>query len=101
MAWRSKGSNISDLHFSLTLLYSLAITSSTDLLESLVNLFCLSGAIASIAFNEPCGVVDGNVIRVLCRLRAIGANSNSNQVQELLWYEIKSIKIVCLTVFFG
>ena len=47
--------------------------------------FIFSGAIASIAFNEQTGVVDGNVIRVLCRLRAIGANSASNQVQDLLW----------------
>eukprot|EP00111_Clytia_hemisphaerica_P002430 TCONS_00006955-protein len=50
-----------------------------------------AGAIASIAYNEPCGVVDGNVIRVLCRLRTIGANSNSNQVQELLWELAKEV----------
>ena len=47
--------------------------------------FFFAGAIASIAFNEQTGVVDGNVIRVLCRLKAIGTNSASNQVQDLLW----------------
>ena len=31
-----------------------------------------ANAIASIAFNQPCGVVDGNVVRVLSRLRTIG-----------------------------
>ncbi|KAG7283605.1 hypothetical protein CRUP_020378, partial [Coryphaenoides rupestris] len=31
------------------------------------------------------GVVDGNVIRVLCRLRAIGADSTSPAVTEALW----------------
>ena len=37
-----------------------------------------ANAIASIAFGRPCGVVDGNVVRVLTRLRAIGAVSNSD-----------------------
>jgi adenine-specific DNA glycosylase len=32
-----------------------------------------AGAVASIAFSERAPVVDGNVIRVMARLRAIGA----------------------------
>ncbi|XP_068745675.1 adenine DNA glycosylase-like [Montipora capricornis] len=44
-----------------------------------------AGAIASIAFGECTGVVDGNVIRVLSRLRSIGAQSSSNQAMEKFW----------------
>ncbi|XP_070564071.1 adenine DNA glycosylase-like [Ptychodera flava] len=44
-----------------------------------------AGAIASIAFNEVTGVVDGNVIRVLSRARAIGADSTSQHVIDALW----------------
>ena len=36
-----------------------------------------SSAIASIVFKEKVGVVDGNVIRVLSRLKAIGADSTA------------------------
>lgn len=44
-----------------------------------------AGAIASIAYGECTGVVDGNVIRVLSRLRTIGAQSSSNQAVEKFW----------------
>lgn len=32
------------------------------------------------------GAVDGNVIRVLCRVRAIGADSSGPTVTDALWY---------------
>ncbi|NXF50812.1 MUTYH glycosylase, partial [Oceanites oceanicus] len=44
-----------------------------------------AGAIASISYGQATGVVDGNVIRVLCRLRCIGADSSSPAVIDLLW----------------
>ena len=44
-----------------------------------------AGAIASIAYGECTGVVDGNVIRVLSRLCSIGAQSSSNQAVEKFW----------------
>ncbi|XP_063283228.1 adenine DNA glycosylase isoform X3 [Pelobates fuscus] len=44
-----------------------------------------AGAIASISYGQTTGVVDGNVIRVLCRLRCIGANSGSPAVADKLW----------------
>ncbi|KXJ11790.1 adenine DNA glycosylase [Exaiptasia diaphana] len=44
-----------------------------------------AGAIASIAFKEATGVVDGNVIRVLSRLRLIGANSTSKIASGKFW----------------
>ncbi|KAK2835649.1 hypothetical protein Q5P01_016133 [Channa striata] len=44
-----------------------------------------AAAIGSIALGQVTGVVDGNVIRVLCRLRAIGADSTSPAVSEALW----------------
>jgi A/G-specific adenine glycosylase len=36
-----------------------------------------AAAVASIVFGEQVGVVDGNVVRVLSRMRAIGADSTS------------------------
>ncbi|NWJ10207.1 MUTYH glycosylase, partial [Crypturellus undulatus] len=44
-----------------------------------------AGAIASISYGQATGVVDGNVIRVLCRLRCIGADSSSPAVLDQLW----------------
>ncbi|XP_072430489.1 adenine DNA glycosylase-like isoform X2 [Chiloscyllium punctatum] len=44
-----------------------------------------ASAIASIAFGQVTGVVDGNAVRVLCRVRAIGADSTSSTVIEALW----------------
>ncbi|NWH72972.1 MUTYH glycosylase, partial [Piaya cayana] len=44
-----------------------------------------AGAIASISYGQATGVVDGNVIRVLCRLRCIGADSSSPAVIDHLW----------------
>ncbi|XP_069088934.1 adenine DNA glycosylase [Pleurodeles waltl] len=45
-----------------------------------------AGAIASIAYGQVTGVVDGNVVRVLCRARAIGADSGSPAVTDRLWH---------------
>ncbi|XP_062854791.1 uncharacterized protein LOC134317972 [Trichomycterus rosablanca] len=44
-----------------------------------------AGAISSISLGEVTGVVDGNVTRVLCRVRAIGADSTSTRVTVALW----------------
>uniref|UniRef100_A0A7N6FHI5 Adenine DNA glycosylase n=1 Tax=Anabas testudineus TaxID=64144 RepID=A0A7N6FHI5_ANATE len=44
-----------------------------------------AAAVGSIALGQVTGAVDGNVIRVLCRLRAIGADSTSAAVTEALW----------------
>ena len=44
-----------------------------------------SGAIASIAFDEPTPVVDGNVARVLSRLRAIDGPPDDTDNEKLHW----------------
>ncbi|XP_031642219.1 adenine DNA glycosylase isoform X2 [Oncorhynchus kisutch] len=44
-----------------------------------------AAAVGSIALGQVTGAVDGNVIRVLCRVRAIGADSTSPAVTEALW----------------
>lgn len=44
-----------------------------------------AAAIASIAFNERTGVLDGNVMRVLSRMRAIGGLISLKEVNEHLW----------------
>jgi A/G-specific adenine glycosylase len=43
------------------------------------------GAVSSIAYNQPAALVDGNVIRVVSRLRAIGADTKSKSAVELYW----------------
>ncbi len=44
-----------------------------------------AGAIASIAFGEVAPLVDGNVIRVLSRLRSVGANQTDKETTKLHW----------------
>ncbi|XP_072275400.1 adenine DNA glycosylase [Pyxicephalus adspersus] len=44
-----------------------------------------AGAIASISYGQVTGVVDGNVIRVLSRLRCIGADFTTPAVSDALW----------------
>ncbi|CAL1536028.1 unnamed protein product [Lymnaea stagnalis] len=44
-----------------------------------------AGAIASIALGEVTGLVDGNVVRVLSRLRMIGALTTQPDVMETFW----------------
>ncbi|XP_069007181.1 uncharacterized protein mutyh [Embiotoca jacksoni] len=44
-----------------------------------------AAAVGSIALGQVTGAVDGNVIRVLCRMRAIGADCTSPAVTEALW----------------
>ncbi|CAG2206874.1 mutY [Mytilus edulis] len=50
-----------------------------------------AGAIASIAYGQATGIVDGNVIRVLCRMRKMGGDSTSQPVQEKLWQHANSL----------
>ena len=44
-----------------------------------------AGAIASIAFNQPAPILDGNVIRVLTRILALPGDPRSRALQEILW----------------
>ncbi|KAI8075065.1 DNA glycosylase [Gongronella butleri] len=44
-----------------------------------------AGAIASIVFNQQTPLVDGNVIRVLARVRAVGADMKKTSVVALFW----------------
>jgi A/G-specific adenine glycosylase len=44
-----------------------------------------AGAICSIAFNLPCPILDGNVIRVLTRLYGIDGAPRDRSVNERLW----------------
>ncbi|KAF9303463.1 hypothetical protein BGZ74_003706 [Mortierella antarctica] len=50
-----------------------------------------AGAIASHAYNVPAELVDGNVIRVLSRLRAIGGDVKSPKVIDLHWQVAKEL----------
>jgi len=44
-----------------------------------------AGAIASIAFNQPTPILDGNVIRVLTRLHGIGEDPQERKTNARLW----------------
>ncbi|KAK5575531.1 hypothetical protein RB653_006664 [Dictyostelium firmibasis] len=44
-----------------------------------------AGAISSIAFNKSVPLVDGNVIRVLSRVRSIGASPKLSSTVKLFW----------------
>ena len=44
-----------------------------------------AGAIASIAFNQPAPILDGNVIRVLTRLFALTGDPKEKQLNTRLW----------------
>lgn len=44
-----------------------------------------AGAIASIAFNQPAPILDGNVIRVLTRLHGIASDPREKQTNTRLW----------------
>ena len=44
-----------------------------------------AGAVSSIVFNQVTPVVDGNVIRVVARLRAISADPKKANTVELFW----------------
>lgn len=50
-----------------------------------------ANAIASIVFNEPVAVLDGNVIRVLTRLYDIGDNIGATTTQRRLWTLAESL----------
>lgn len=45
-----------------------------------------AGAVASIAFNLPAPIVDGNVVRVLARIFGIGGNPKERAVNTRLWH---------------
>ncbi len=57
--------------------------------EDLINLPGIgrytAGAIASIAFNEPAPILDGNVIRVLTRLFALEGDPKARPLNARLW----------------
>jgi len=44
-----------------------------------------AGAIASIAYDRPAPILDGNVVRVLCRHFGIEGNTQDSVVQKKLW----------------
>jgi A/G-specific adenine glycosylase len=44
-----------------------------------------AGAIASIAFDQPAPILDGNVQRVLCRLDCISSDPRDRQTNQHLW----------------
>ena len=50
-----------------------------------------AGAIASIAFNQPAPIVDGNVARVICRLDKIEHDPRQPKILKQLWARAEQI----------
>lgn len=50
-----------------------------------------AGAIASIAFNRPAPILDGNVIRVLCRVFRIQSDPKKTKIKNQLWQVAESL----------
>lgn len=62
------------------------IPSDVDALKQLPGIgLYTAGAIASIAYNQPAPIVDGNVARVLSRLYALPDSPDSNAGKTVLW----------------
>jgi len=69
-----------------------ALPASADALRGLPGIGrYTAGAVASIAFDRPEPVVDGNVTRVLCRVRGIRDDVKQPRVVERLWDEAASL----------
>src|SRR4051812_45132524 len=50
-----------------------------------------AGAVSSIAFDRRAPILDGNVIRVLCRLDKVDADPRERTTQGLLWRRAEEI----------
>lgn len=50
-----------------------------------------AGAIASIAFNQPAPILDGNVIRILTRLGALKGNPREKRLNQQLWQRAEDL----------
>jgi len=50
-----------------------------------------ASAVASIAYGQVVGLVDGNVLRVLSRLRYVGAEISSTSVTDWMWTTAENI----------
>jgi A/G-specific adenine glycosylase len=50
-----------------------------------------AGAVASIAFGQRVPILDGNVIRVLCRIDRITSDPRDRTAQQLLWRRAEEI----------
>eukprot|EP00127_Corallochytrium_limacisporum_P000216 Clim_evm33s7 gene=Clim_evmTU33s7 len=52
-----------------------------------------AGAIASIGFGRAVPIVDGNVIRVVCRQRAIGADTATKPTLDFIWAQARALVV--------
>lgn len=57
-----------------------------------------TGAISSIAFNEPRPILDGNVIRVLTRVFGIAENPREKATNEKLWQLAEELVVTAATL---
>jgi A/G-specific adenine glycosylase len=90
-AWEGAGyyARARNLHRAAQEIVSQFNGSIPDLVEDLLSLPGIgrytAGAVASIAYHRDAPVLDGNVIRVLCRYFRIESDSKAKPTQDLLW----------------
>jgi len=53
-----------------------------------------AGAVCSIALNQPRPILDGNVVRVLCRFFGIGANARKASTRAQLWRRAEGLVLL-------
>jgi A/G-specific adenine glycosylase len=56
-----------------------------------------AGAVCSIAFNHPTPILDGNVIRVLCRVFGIAENPKEKRTNQKLWQLAEELVVAALS----
>ena len=86
LGYYTRGRNLHKAAKLITSDYSGQLPDTVDQLQKIPGIGrYTAGAIASIAFNRPAPILDGNVIRVLCRLFCIDGNPMDTPVKNQLW----------------
>jgi len=88
LGYYSRARNLHDAAQAVVDEYGGSLPDEADALRSLPGIGrYTAGAVASIAFDRPEAIVDGNVVRVLARVLGIREDVGINRVREDLWRE--------------
>jgi A/G-specific adenine glycosylase len=86
LGYYSRGRNLHKAAQTIVSEYNGQLPNSLDELQKIPGIGrYTAGAIASIAFNKPAPILDGNVIRVLCRVFRVKGNPKETAVKHELW----------------
>jgi A/G-specific adenine glycosylase len=92
LGYYSRARNLHDAARSVVDDFAGELPRDADALKSLPGIGrYTAGAVASIAFDRPEAIVDGNVARVLARVLGIREDIGDNAVKEFIWQEAAAI----------